>query len=496
MDKRLSERNCRILLPLIIMVPLLLSVQRICGVDESAKLTRIAVGKSAPHFAATTVDDRKISLEDFEGKVTAVVFWATWCGPCKPLLKRLAELYEKYHLNGFDVVAFSIDEELDKLKAFLTKVKYPWRHNVWLRGWKHPIAQAYGVQAVPTVYLLDRKTKIRASELVLEPEKGVLSGPTPDDVTKGLLFAGGVEKTYRSMGWVGGVVVKNGTLVERISPKLVQIDGDSPGISARNMSSEPSSYGFHNIKPGRWLLEVSMGRMSGTSGNHMTLSREIDVLEGVQWHNFRLKDGTCTIKCPVDKTYVLHIRRWDPELSAWMTYTQVRDIWFTDGKHEIRNEYSVVDLQPGQYQYRVSWLRGSDVYVVGGQTETKAGETTVLKVKLPTGPCIISGRIDNARKDISAPVVFVREASAGPITYSHYYEMGTWDTVVLLRSHDIAATGTFECKGLPAGEYTVTVAQLQDRQYGIPLLQQSKRVRLSKENPHVSLDFNLIPETD
>ena len=499
MQSTALKRNFWILFPLIMVVLLLLVVvQRICGPDEHepAKPTRIPVGEPAPHFAATTLEGRKISLEDFKGKVTAIVFWATWCGPCKPLNKCLGELYEKFHLDGFDVVAFSADEELDKLESFLTKVKYPWRHNVWLGDWENPIVRKYGVAALPTFYLLSRDGKIRASELALDPEDGGrIKAPKPDEIIRSLLFSGGPEEVHQSGGWVGGVVVKNGVLVQRISPKLMQIDGDSPGISARDMSSEQGSYGFHNVKPGRWLLEVSMGRMSGPSSNHLTLLREINVLEGIQWHNFRLKDGTCTIKCPLNGTHVLAIRRWDPEVRAWMIYSQVRDIWYLDGKHEVRNEYSFLGLQPEEYEFRLSRQRHGDVYVVGGQIEAKAGETVVLEVNPLQGPCTISGRIENVRKDISGPVVFVREASAGPIAYSRYHEMGTWDTVVLLRRRDMAATGRFECKDLPAGEYTVTVAQFQDSQYGIPLLQQSKRVSLSKENPHVSLDFDLASRT-
>lgn len=500
MQSTALKRNFWILFPLIMVVLLLLVVvQRICGPDEHepAKPTRIPVGEPAPHFAATTLEGRKISLEDFKGKVTAIVFWATWCGPCKPLNKCLGELYEKFHLDGFDVVAFSADEELDKLESFLTKVKYPWRHNVWLGDWENPIARKYGVAALPTFYLLSRDGKIRASELAMVPEDGgLLMGPTPDEIVKSLLLSEGHEQVPQSGGWVGGVVVRNGVFVQRISPKLIQIDGDNPGIAGRIVSSEEGSYSFHNVRPGRWLLEVSMGRMSGPSGNHLALSREINVLEDIQWHNFRLKDGTCTIKCPLNGTYVLAIRRWDPELQAWMIYSQVRDIWFPDGKHQARREYSFAGLQPGQYEYRLSQQRhGSDVYVAGGKIAARAGQTVMLKAKPPSGPCTVSGRIENHRKDISGPVVFVREASAEPITYSRYYEMGTWDTVVLLRRRDMAATGRFECKNLPAGEYTVTVAQLQDSQYGIPLLQQSKRVSLSKENPHVSLDFDLASRT-
>ena len=48
-------------------------------------------------------------LRDWNGKVAACNFWATWCAPCREEVPLLIALYEKYHRKGFEVVGIGID---------------------------------------------------------------------------------------------------------------------------------------------------------------------------------------------------------------------------------------------------------------------------------------------------------------------------------------------------------------------------------------------------
>ena len=71
-----------------------------------------------------TMDGKVVDLKDQvkSGKVTIIVFWATWCAPCKKELENLDELYEEW-MEDYDVeiIAISIDNARNapKVKPFV-----------------------------------------------------------------------------------------------------------------------------------------------------------------------------------------------------------------------------------------------------------------------------------------------------------------------------------------------------------------------------------------
>jgi thiol-disulfide isomerase/thioredoxin len=44
-----------------------------------------------------------------------VDFFATWCGPCREELPNVKKVYEKFHSQGFEVLAVSLDQEKEAL---------------------------------------------------------------------------------------------------------------------------------------------------------------------------------------------------------------------------------------------------------------------------------------------------------------------------------------------------------------------------------------------
>lgn len=66
------------------------------------------------------------ALQQWQGKVAVVNFWATWCPPCREEMPELSELYNQYKDQGVVVIGISTDE-LPKMQAFAAKspVSYP-----------------------------------------------------------------------------------------------------------------------------------------------------------------------------------------------------------------------------------------------------------------------------------------------------------------------------------------------------------------------------------
>lgn len=87
------------------------------------------------------------------GKITLLVFWATWHGPSKKAFPRFAELQSRFASRGFTIVALSVDDE----PSLVGQAAREWGANfpvAWDKD--HEVALAWRPPLMPTIYLLDR----------------------------------------------------------------------------------------------------------------------------------------------------------------------------------------------------------------------------------------------------------------------------------------------------------------------------------------------------
>jgi len=118
------------------------------------------LGKSM-QLDGTTVEGEPFDWSSYRGKVVLVDSWATWCGPCIGELPNVKAMYKKYHDKGFDVIGISLDNDRERLVAFLTKEQIPWATLFEPPGgWDNPNANYYGVMGIPTVILVDKEGKV------------------------------------------------------------------------------------------------------------------------------------------------------------------------------------------------------------------------------------------------------------------------------------------------------------------------------------------------
>lgn len=123
------------------------------------------LGSVAPDFAAPNPEGKSISLKQSLGKVTIVDFWASWCKPCRVENPNVVALYAKYHAKGLNILSVSLDKEASAWKAAIAKDKLTWNHVSNLKEFEDPIALQYGINAIPTIYVLDAKGVIIAKDI-------------------------------------------------------------------------------------------------------------------------------------------------------------------------------------------------------------------------------------------------------------------------------------------------------------------------------------------
>jgi thiol-disulfide isomerase/thioredoxin len=116
------------------------------------------VGDVAPEFGGKKFFNAPAqsspTLSSLKGRVVMLDFWATWCGPCVASIPHVIELHEKYHKKGLVVIAHT-DNSSQNLEAFIKEKKIPYIISVG-----DNIGDAYGVDGIPAVFLVDPDGKI------------------------------------------------------------------------------------------------------------------------------------------------------------------------------------------------------------------------------------------------------------------------------------------------------------------------------------------------
>ena len=115
-------------------------------------------------FSATAMAEEANSaafdLSQYQGKVVVLDFWASWCGPCKRSFPWLNEMHNKYQQDGLVVIGVNLDARQEDAAEFL--YDYPARFKIHFDT-DALLATEYGVEAMPSTFVIGRDGEIRAS---------------------------------------------------------------------------------------------------------------------------------------------------------------------------------------------------------------------------------------------------------------------------------------------------------------------------------------------
>ncbi|MFM7022328.1 MAG: peroxiredoxin family protein [Flavobacteriales bacterium] len=136
-------------------------------------------GRIAPDIALKNQSGKIIKLSSLRGKYVLLDFWASWCGPCRKENPNLVSTYNAYKnkkfnadpegkktVKGFEIYQVSIDENAELWKAAIAKDHLNWPNHVNdPDGWNSAALRTYGLNSVPSNFLIDPQGNIIASQL-------------------------------------------------------------------------------------------------------------------------------------------------------------------------------------------------------------------------------------------------------------------------------------------------------------------------------------------
>ena len=142
---------------LIFGLALVLSALMVFRVQGHLRVYNVDVNDHAPGFQLVNDQGIGISLDDYQGKLVLLNFWATWCPPCVQEMPSLNQIYEQFQSDGFVVLGVSVDEDQDQYNEFLSSagVTFP-----TVRDPERSVSSRYGTAKYPESYLIDGNGKV------------------------------------------------------------------------------------------------------------------------------------------------------------------------------------------------------------------------------------------------------------------------------------------------------------------------------------------------
>ena len=116
-------------------------------------------GRPAPACQLSAFDgSAAVDTRQLRGKVVYVDFWASWCSQCAKSFPFLNALDKEFRDRGLYILGVNLDDDIESAKDFLARRPASF---ALARDLTQECPRNFGVEAMPSSYLVDRQGQIR-----------------------------------------------------------------------------------------------------------------------------------------------------------------------------------------------------------------------------------------------------------------------------------------------------------------------------------------------
>jgi len=104
------------------------------------------------------INQKKVNLNDFKGKLIILNFWATWCAPCREEMPSLDNLQTNIMLNNLKIFPINIGQEDRSKSEFFFKELNINNLDIYIDA-PITLAKKFSLRGVPTTILFNKEGK-------------------------------------------------------------------------------------------------------------------------------------------------------------------------------------------------------------------------------------------------------------------------------------------------------------------------------------------------
>jgi thiol-disulfide isomerase/thioredoxin len=150
-------------------VPLTITLQAIPEGDEMLRLDKVGLQAPSSWKGLSAVSGPLPGgIAELRGRVVIVDFWATWCMACRMSAPKLTSWQAKFGAQGLSVIGIT-DDPVDQ--ASVGMLDFGMRYAAVASDESYATQRAFGVRALPTVFVIDKRGVIRDVSVGFDPRK-------------------------------------------------------------------------------------------------------------------------------------------------------------------------------------------------------------------------------------------------------------------------------------------------------------------------------------